>query len=183
MLYKSARSRAMRRPMSQLNRNLFSAREEERLLRGALGCAIPNSSRASGPPTRRSALNWNCGAHGARAREDSERSGAPSWRKSRRLRKRVQSGNESKSADRSIAPSGLRPTKHGIPHCRRKRFAAEALGEAGKNVAWPAVVDARGPDEATAERRLSPCNRAAFHTNPIRGGAPGGDVKLTALSK
>ena len=41
MLYKSARSRAMRRPMSQLNRNLFSAREEERLLKGALGCAIP----------------------------------------------------------------------------------------------------------------------------------------------
>ena len=41
MLYKSARSRAMRRPMSQLIRNLFSAREEERLLKGALGCAIP----------------------------------------------------------------------------------------------------------------------------------------------
>ena len=31
----------MRRPMSQLIRNLFSAREEERLLKGALGCAIP----------------------------------------------------------------------------------------------------------------------------------------------
>ena len=41
MLYKSARSRAMRRPMSQLIRNLFSAREEERLLKGTLGCAIP----------------------------------------------------------------------------------------------------------------------------------------------
>ena len=27
--------------MSQLNRNLFSAREEERLLKAVLGCAIP----------------------------------------------------------------------------------------------------------------------------------------------
>ena len=71
----------------------------------------PNSSRASGPPTRSSVSNWNCGAHGARGRENSTRSGAPSWRKSRRPRKRVQSGSESKSADRSIAPSGLRPTK------------------------------------------------------------------------
>ena len=71
----------------------------------------PNSSRALGPPTRSSVSNWNCGAHGARGRENSTRSGAPSWRKSRRPRKRVQSGSESKSADRSIAPKGLRPTK------------------------------------------------------------------------
>ena len=79
--------------------------------RGLSVARSPNSSRALGPPTRSSVSNWNCGAHGARGREDSTRSGAPSWRKSRRPRERVQSGSESKSADRSIAPSGLRPTK------------------------------------------------------------------------
>ena len=79
--------------------------------RGLSVARSPNSSRASGPPTRSSVSNWNCGAHGARGREDSTRSGAPSSRKSRRPRKRVQSGSESKSADRSTAWSGLRPTK------------------------------------------------------------------------
>jgi hypothetical protein len=71
----------------------FSA-EEERLLKGALGCPLPE-------------FIARFGAADAIKRVESE------LRRARRARsrKRVQSGSEPKSADRSIPPRGLRPTK------------------------------------------------------------------------
>ena len=101
----------MRRPMSQLNRNLFSTREEERLLKRALGCAIPEFIARFGAAdaVKRVELELR------RARRARSRRLYAFWSavlaQIATPTKRVQSGSESKCADRSIAPSGLCPTK------------------------------------------------------------------------